>query len=149
MIEALTDTLEITLLHPDAVPPARSRSGDAGFDLRATERVSIPQEGRRLVGTGVAIALPEGVAGLVTPRSGLAIEHGLALLNAPGLIDPNYRGEIKVILHNTGDRRYTVEAGDRIAQLLLVPYWAPEIEMVDELSPTDRGSSGFGSSGRS
>jgi dUTP pyrophosphatase len=148
MIEALTDTLEIRLVHPDAVPPARTRSGDAGYDLRATERVSIPQEGRRRVGTGIALALPEGVAGLVTPRSGLANDHGLTLLNAPGLIDPNYRGEIKVILHNTGDRRYTVEVGDRIAQLLLVPYWAPEIEIVDELSATERGSSGFGSSGR-
>ena len=148
MIEALTDTLEIRLLHPDAVPPARSRAGDAGYDLRATERVSIPQEGRRTVGTGVAIALPEGVAGLVTPRSGLAAEHGLTLPNAPGLIDPNYRGEIRVILHNTGDRRYTVEVGDRIAQLLLVPYIAPELEVVDELPPTERGARGFGSSGR-
>ncbi len=148
MIAAPTDTLEIRLLHTDAVPPARTRAGDAGYDLRATERVSIPQDGRRLVGTGIAIALPEGVAGLVTPRSGLAIEHGLTLLNAPGLIDPNYRGEIKVILHNTSERRYTVEIGDRVAQLLLVPYWAPELEVVDELPTTSRGSDGFGSSGR-
>jgi dUTP pyrophosphatase len=148
MIDALTDTLEIRLLHPDAVAPARMRSGDAGYDLRATERVAIPQEGRRLVGTGVAIALPEGVAGLVTPRSGLAIEHGIGLLNAPGLIDPGYRGEIKVILHNTSERRYTVEIGDRIAQLLLVPYWAPELEVVEELPATERGTDGFGSSGR-
>src|SRR5918994_7185671 len=144
MIEALTDSLEIRLLHPDAVPPARTRSGDAGYDLRATERVAIPQDGRRLVGTGVAIALPDGVAGLVTPRSGLAAEHGVTLLNAPGLIDPNYRGEIKVILHNTGERRYTVEIGDRVAQLLLVPYWAPELEVVDALGATDRGAAGFG-----
>jgi dUTP pyrophosphatase len=148
MIDALTDTLEIRLLHPDAVPPSRSRSGDAGYDLRATERVSIPQEGRRLVGTGIAVALPEGVAGLVTPRSGLAIEHGLTLLNAPGLIDPNYRGEIKVILHNTSERRYTVEIGDRVAQLLLVPYWAPELEVVEALPESERGAGGFGSSGR-
>jgi dUTP pyrophosphatase len=148
MIEALTDSLEIRLLNADAVPPARARSGDAGYDLRATERVSIPQDGRRLVGTGIAIALPEGVAGLVTPRSGLAIDHGLTLLNAPGLIDPSYRGEIKVILHNTSERRYTVEIGDRIAQLLLVPYWAPELEVVEELPETERGANGFGSSGR-
>jgi dUTP pyrophosphatase len=148
MIDALTDTLEIRLLNPDAVPPSRSRSGDAGYDLRATERVSVPQDGRRLVGTGVAVALPEGVAGLVTPRSGLAVEHGLTLLNAPGLIDPNYRGEIKVILHNTSERRYTVEIGDRIAQLLLVPYWAPELEVVQALPETERGAGGFGSSGR-
>jgi dUTP pyrophosphatase len=148
MIEALTDTLEIRLLSSHAVAPARIRPGDAGYDLRATERVSIPQDGRRLVGTGIAIALPEGVAGLVTPRSGLAIEHGLTLLNAPGLIDPNYRGEIKVILHNTGDGRYTVEIGDRIAQLLLVPYWAPELQVVDALPGSERGADGFGSSGR-
>jgi dUTP pyrophosphatase len=148
MIEALTDTLEIALVHPDAIAPARMRPGDAGYDLRATERVSIPQDGRRLVGTGIAIALPPGVAGLVTPRSGLAAEHGLTLLNAPGLIDPNYRGEIKVILHNTDERRYTVEIGDRIAQLLLVPYWAPELQVVDALGATERGADGFGSSGR-
>ena len=148
MIEAPTDTLEIALVHPDAIAPARTRRGDAGYDLRATERVSIPQDGRRLVGTGVAIALPDGVAGLVTPRSGLAIEHGLTLLNAPGLIDPNYRGELRVVMHNSGDHRYTVEIGDRIAQLLLVPYWAPELEVVDELSATERGAAGFGSSGR-
>ena len=148
MIDALTDTLEIRLLHPDAVAPARMRGGDAGYDLRATERVSIPQADRRLVGTGIAIALPEGIAGLVTPRSGLAIEHGIGLLNAPGLIDPGYRGEIKVILQNASERRYTVEIGDRIAQLLLVPFWAPELEVVDELPASERGSAGFGSSGR-
>jgi dUTP pyrophosphatase len=148
MIEALTETLEVRLLNADAVAPARMRSGDAGYDLRATERVSIPQDGRRLVGTGVAIALPEGVAGLVTPRSGLAIEHGLSLLNAPGLIDPNYRGEIKVILHNTSERRYTVEIGDRVAQLVLVHYWAPELDVVDALPVSERGANGFGSSGR-
>jgi len=148
MIEALTDTLDITLLHPDAIAPARTRAGDAGYDLRATERVSIPQDGRRLVGTGVAIALPDGVAGLVTPRSGLAIDHGITLLNAPGLIDPNYRGEIKVILHNSDEGRYMVEIGDRIAQLLLVPYWAPELQVVESLEATDRGADGFGSSGR-
>jgi dUTP pyrophosphatase len=148
MIEALTDTLEVRLVHPDAVAPTRTRSGDAGYDLRATERMSVPQDGRRLVGTGIAIALPEGIAGLVTPRSGLAIEHGITLLNSPGLIDPNYRGEIKVIVRNTGERRYTIEAGDRIAQLLLVPYWAPELDIVDELPASDRGANGFGSSGR-
>ncbi len=147
MIAALTDTLEIRLLHADAVPPARTRAGDAGYDLRATERVSIPQDGRRLVGTGIAIALPEGVAGLVTPRSGLAIEHGLTLLNAPGLIDPNYRGEIKVIVHNAGAEPFAIAAGDRIAQLLLVPYAAPAIAVVEALAATERGAAGFGSSG--
>jgi dUTP pyrophosphatase len=147
MIDALTETLDIALLHPDAIAPARTRRGDAGYDLRAIERVSIPQAGTRLIGTGIAIALPDGVAGLVTPRSGLAIEHGLTMLNAPGLIDPNYRGEIKVILHNTGERRYTVEVGDRIAQLVLVPFWAPVLQVVDALGTTERGAEGFGSSG--
>ena len=148
MIDAQTDTLEIRLLHPDAIAPARMRSGDAGYDLRSTERVSIPPAGRRLVGTGIAVALPEGVAGLVTPRSGLALEHGIGLLNAPGLIDPGYRGEIGVILQNVSERRYMVEVGDRIAQLLLVPYWAPDLAVVTELPATERGSDGFGSSGR-
>jgi len=148
VIDAPPDALDVRLLNHDAVPPARAHAGDAGYDLRATERVAIPHAGRRLVGTGIAIALPPGVAGLVLPRSGLAIEHGITLLNAPGLIDPNYRGEIRVILHNTGEKRYTVEIGDRIAQLLLVPYWAPELQVVDALAGTERGAGGFGSSGR-
>jgi dUTP pyrophosphatase len=148
VIAAPPATLDVRLLNADAIVPARSRPGDAGYDLRATDRVSIPHDGRRLVGTGIAIALPPGVAGLVTPRSGLALEHGLSLLNAPGLIDPNYRGEIKVIIHNAGERRYTVEIGDRIAQLLLVAYWSPELQVVEELGASERGADGFGSSGR-
>jgi dUTP pyrophosphatase len=83
----------------------------------------------------------------VTPRSGLAAAHGITLLNAPGLIDPNYRGEIKVIVHNAGNEPFVVAKGDRIAQLLLVPYWAPELEVVGELAGTERGAAGFGSSG--
>jgi dUTP pyrophosphatase len=148
MSGTLTDTLDVVLLHRDAVLPARTRAGDAGYDLHAVERVTIPPGARRAVGTGIALALPEGVAGLVTPRSGLALEHGLTLLNAPGLIDPNYRGELRAVLHNTGEHRYTVEIGDRVAQLLLVPYWAPDLQAVDQLDVTDRGASGFGSSGR-
>ncbi|HZB24373.1 MAG TPA: dUTP diphosphatase, partial [Gaiellaceae bacterium] len=108
----------------------------------------IPPDAHRVVPTGIAIALPPGVAGLVTPRSGLAAQHGITLVNTPGLIDPNYRGEIRVILHNTSERRYTVEIGDRIAQLLLVPYWAPDLEVVERLPATERGADGFGSSGR-
>ena len=148
MIDAPPDELAVRLLNADAVVPARGRAGDAGYDLRSTDRVSIPHAARRLVGTGIALALPPGIGGLVTPRSGLALEHGVTLLNAPGLIDPNYRGEIKVILHNTGEKRYTIEIGDRIAQLLLVPYWSPELYAVDKLDDTARGSDGFGSSGR-
>jgi dUTP pyrophosphatase len=148
VIEAATETLQVQLLNPDAIVPARTRPGDAGYDLRATDRVSIPHDGRRLVGTGIAIALPPGVAGLVTPRSGLAAQHGITLVNTPGLIDPNYRGEIKVILRNEGGEPFAVEPGDRIAQLLLVPFWAPEIEVVSALTRSDRGAAGFGSSGR-
>jgi len=143
-----TDILEVQLLHDDARPPERTRPGDAGYDLRCIEAFTLEPGARAVVGTGVAIALPEGVAGLVVPRSGLAARDGLSVVNGPGLVDPNYRGEIKVVLVNLGAERFAAEAGDRIAQLLLVPYWAPELEVVDELSATERGTSGFGSSGR-
>ena len=105
---------------------------------------------RRTVGTGVAIALPAGMAGLVTPRSGLASRHGVTIVNAPGLVDPGYRGELRVVLLNTGDAPYAARAGDRIAQLLLVPFVAPEIRVVDELDagPDERGELGYGSTGR-
>ena len=97
--------------------------------------------------TGLAVAIPPGLCGLVLPRSGLAIKHGISCVNAPGLIDPNYRGEIKVIVHNAGAEPFAVAKGDRIAQLLLVPYAAPEIAVVGELAATERGAAGFGSSG--
>jgi len=144
------DRLEVRLLRPDAVPPARTRAGDAGYDLRAVEPFALAPGERATVPTGVAIALPPGIAGLVVPRSGLAARHGLSVVNGPGLIDPNYRGEIRVILVNLGGERFHGEAGDRVAQLLLVPYVAPEIVAVDELpaAPDDRGELGFGSSGR-
>ena len=105
---------------------------------------------RRVVPTGIAIALPPGVAGLVLPRSGLAAEHGIGVVNGPGLIDPTYRGEVKAILVNHGAERFAASAGDRIAQLLLVPFLSPAVELVDELPPSEdgRGTGGFGSSGR-
>jgi dUTP pyrophosphatase len=140
--------LPVLLLHPAARPPARARTGDAGYDLRSVEGVTLPPGGRRAVATGVALALPPGVAGLVTPRSGLAAEHGITCLNAPGLIDPEYRGEVKVILHNAGAEPFGLEPGDRIAQLLLVAYWSPEPAVVDALPGSERGVAGFGSSGR-
>src|SRR4051812_4045457 len=144
------DRLEVRLLHPAAVAPARSRAGDAGYDLRAVEAFVLAPGERAAVPTGVAIALPPGVAGLVVPRSGLAVRHGLSVVNGPGLIDPNYRGEIRVVLVNLGDEPFAGEPGDRIAQLLVVPYLAPEIVAVDALPPSgdDRGELGFGSSGR-
>jgi dUTP pyrophosphatase len=145
-----TGALAVRLLHPDAKAPARTRPHDAGYDLSSVEScVLVPGE-RRLVGTGVAVAIPPGIAGLVTPRSGLAVNHGIHPLNAPGVVDPNYRGELRVALHNAGSEPFSVEVGDRIAQLLLVPFWAPSLAVVDELpsSPDDRGEAGFGSSGR-
>jgi dUTP pyrophosphatase len=145
-----TGTLAVRLLHPDAKPPARTRPHDAGYDLASIEALTLAPGERRLVGTGVAIAIPSGLAGLITPRSGLAINQGVHPLNAPGLIDPNYRGEVRVPLHNAGAEHVEIAAGDRIAQLLLVPFWSPQLELVAELpaSPDDRGEAGFGSSGR-
>ena len=142
--------LDVKLLHPAARAPERSREGDAGYDLRCLERFTLGPAERVLVPTGIAIALPDGVAGLVLPRSGLAIRHGVTTLNAPGLIDPSYRGELKVILHNAGAEPYEARAGDRIAQLLLVAYRSPAMRVVDELGPSadGRGEGGFGSSGR-
>jgi len=142
--------LEVQLLHPGARPPARTRPGDAGYDLRCVEAFSLAPGERRVVPTGVAVALPEGVAGLVVPRSGLAARHGLSVVNGPGLIDPTYRGEIRVVLVNLGQDPYEGEAGDRVAQLLLVPFLAPATRVVDALPPSadERGADGFGSSGR-
>ena len=146
----VTDTLEVRLLHPDASPPARTRPGDAGYDLRCVAGFALEPGERAKVPTGIALALPAGVAGLVLPRSGLAAKHGIGVVNGPGLIDPNYRGEVCVILVNHGSERFTAAAGDRIAQLLLVPFVAPDVAVVDELPPSgdDRGTGGFGSSGR-
>jgi dUTP diphosphatase len=144
------DRVEVRLLHPDATAPERTRAGDAGYDLRAVTPFTLAPGERATVPTGVAIALPPGIAGLVVPRSGLAARHGLSVVNGPGLIDPNYRGEIRVILVNLGGEPFAGRPGDRIAQLLLVPYVAPALVTVDALppSPDDRGELGFGSSGR-
>jgi dUTP pyrophosphatase len=143
------DQLEVRLLRPEAALPARARPGDAGYDLRAAERFTLWPGQRATVGTGIALALPPGVAGLVVPRSGLAARHGLSVVNGPGLIDPNYRGEVRVVLVNLGDEAFEGRVGDRIAQLLLVPYLTPEVVAVDALplSPDGRGELGFGSSG--
>jgi dUTP pyrophosphatase len=152
-LDPLTTELQVRLLHPAAVPPRRAHEHDAGFDLACVEDFTLWPARRRVIGTGVAIALPPGVAGLVTPRSGLASRHGITIVNAPGLVDPGYRGELRVTLLNTGERPYAARAGDRIAQLLLVPYVAPDVRVVDALAdgpdgPDGRGELGFGSSGR-
>jgi dUTP pyrophosphatase len=150
LFEPLTAELQVCLLHPAATPPRRAHQQDAGYDLACVEDFTLWPARRRTVGTGVAIALPAGVAGLVTPRSGLASTHGVTIVNAPGLVDPGYRGELRVTLLNTGDAPYAARAGDRIAQLVLVPFAAPEVRVVEALDagPDARGELGFGSSGR-
>jgi dUTP pyrophosphatase len=150
LFEPLTAELQVRLLHPAAIPPRRAHEHDAGYDLACVEDFTLWPARRRTVGTGVAIALPPCVAGLVTPRSGLAATHGITIVNTPGLVDPGYRGELRVTLLNTGDVPYAARAGDRIAQLVLVPFVAPEVRVVDGLGdgPDARGELGFGSSGR-
>ena len=130
--------------------PAYAHPDDAGVDLSCTADVVLGPGERAVVGTGIAVALPPGYAGFVHPRSGLAARHGISVVNGPGLIDPSYRGEVKVVLVNLGSEPYEAEAGDRIAQLLLVPCLTPDVRTVDELPPSadGRGEAGFGSSGR-
>jgi len=133
-------------LHPDAVLPSRAYAGDAGLDLAACERVELAPGERALVGTGLAVAIPDGYAGFVQPRSGLATRHGISIVNTPGLVDSGYRGELRVALLNTDPREtFVVEPGMRIAQLVVVP--VPEVEPVevDELPASERGIRGFGS----
>jgi dUTP pyrophosphatase len=141
-------TLRFTRLSPDAAAPERAHDDDAGYDLRASEAVTLGPGERSSVGTGVAVAIPIGCAGLVLPRSGLALRHGIALVNAPGLIDSGYRGELRVLLLNT-DRTepFDVAVGDRIAQLVVVRHEAGELEEVESLDETARGAAGFGSTG--
>jgi dUTP pyrophosphatase len=140
--------LRVQRLDPAARLPARAHADDAGYDLHAVEARRLAPGERAIVRTGIAIELPPGHAGLVLPRSGLAARHGIAIVNAPGLIDAGYRGELKVLLLNT-DRAATfdVAAGDRIAQLVVVAVAAPEIVEADALAATVRGEGGFGSSG--
>jgi dUTP pyrophosphatase len=141
--------LRFAKLVPEARAPNRAHEGDAGLDLHAVESARLEPGERASVGTGLSVAIPDGHAGLVLPRSGLAANHGIALVNAPGLIDPGYRGEIRVLLLNT-DRSepFEIDSGDRIAQLLLVPFAAAEPVESAELDETRRGLAGFGSSGR-
>jgi dUTP pyrophosphatase len=134
-------------LREDAVVPARAYKGDAGLDLAACERHELGPGERASVGTGLAVAIPDGHAGFVQPRSGLAAEHGLTIVNTPGLIDSGYRGEVRVVLLNTDRRQpFVVEPGMRIAQLVVVPVVTPEPTEVDRLPASERGGRGFGSS---
>ena len=139
--------LPVRRLRADAVVPKRAYTGDAGLDLSSCERVELAPGERALVPTGLAVAIPEGYAGFVQPRSGLAAKHGISIVNTPGLVDSGYRGELLVNLVNTDTREaFVVEPGMRIAQLVILP--VPELELVevDELPDSERGVRGFGSS---
>jgi dUTP pyrophosphatase len=137
-------------LDPDLPLPAYAKPGDAGVDLRATEAVTLlPGGGRALVPTGVAVAIPRGFAGFIQPRSGLALKHGVTCLNTPGLIDADYRGELKVLLINTDPAEpFLIERGERIAQLVIQAVEHVDFVEVDELDETERGEGGFGHTGR-
>jgi dUTP pyrophosphatase len=140
--------LPVARLRAEAVLPAQAYEGDAGLDLVACDRAELAPGERAVVGTVVAVAIPDGHAGLVVPRSGLAARHGLTIVNTPGLIDSGYRGELKVILLNTDAREaFVVEPGMRIAQLVLVETSSVRLVEVDELPDSERGAAGFGSSG--
>src|SRR3954471_2357094 len=142
-------SLEFVRLTPEAKARARAHDSDAGYDLHAAEAFSLAPGARASVRTGIAVAIPDGHAGLVLPRSGLALRHGIALVNAPGLIDAGYRGELRVLLLNTDrETAFEVEVGDRIAQLVIVEHSSPELVHVERLADSTRGAGGFGSSGR-
>jgi len=142
-------TVLVKLLGASARLPERAYEHDAAYDLMAAEELVIEPLGRAVVGTGLALGLPPGLAALTLPRSGLAARHGISIVNAPGLIDPGYRGEVRVILLNTDrDEAFRVAVGDRIAQLLFLPLTKVDLVVTDELDETERGPHGFGSSGR-
>jgi dUTP pyrophosphatase len=139
--------LPVVRLREEATLPGRAYAGDAGLDLATCDRLELGPGERAVVPTGLAVAIPEGFAGFVQPRSGLAARHGIAVVNSPGLIDPGYRGELRVVLLNTDrERTFVAEPGERIAQLVVLS--VPELELVevDELPGTERGVRGFGSS---
>jgi len=139
--------LAVRRLRDDAVLPTQAYPGDAGLDLAACERVELGPGERAMVGTGLAVAIPEGYAGFVQPRSGLAARHGITIVNTPGLVDSGYRGELRVVLLNTDAREtFVVEPGMRIAQLVILAVPGVEAVEVDELPESERGVRGFGSS---
>jgi dUTP pyrophosphatase len=134
-------------LREDATLPSLAYDGDAGIDLAACEGVMLGPGERASVGTGIAVEIPEGYAGFVQPRSGLAARHGIGVVNSPGLVDSGYRGEVRVVLLNTDTREpFTVEPGMRIAQLVVAPVASVRLVEVDELATSERGARGFGSS---
>ena len=140
-------TVKFRKTDPSATLPSYAHPGDAGMDLCSVEELVIPRGERRLVRTGLAMRLPPGYEAQVRPRSGLALKHGVTVLNSPGTIDEGYRGEIGVILVNLGDEPFGVCKGDRIAQMVVAPCARAEIALVSELDSTERGAGGFGSTG--
>lgn len=139
--------IPVRRLDPELPLPAYARPDDAGLDLCAAERVTLAAGARALVGTGIAVAIPPGYAGFILPRSGLALQRGLTVLNAPGLIDAGYRGEVKVLLVNHDSAPATVERGERIAQLVVQRVERARLTETVELPPSRRGAGGFGSTG--
>lgn len=135
-------------LDPDLPLPEHATVGDAGVDLYSTEDGSLEPGERRLVPTGIAVAIPEGYVGLIAPRSGLAVKHGIGLANSPGVLDAGYRGEIHAALVNHGQEPFVFQRGDRIAQLVVMPFVEQHFEVVAELPESDRGVGGFGSTGK-
>lgn len=140
--------LDVRRLDPGLPLPGYAHPGDAGLDLFAADTTTLQPGERALVPCGIVVAVPEGHVGLVHPRSGLAVDHGLTVLNAPGTIDAGYRGELKVLLVNLGQDAVEIRHGQRIAQLLLLPVALVDVREVDRMDSTARGTGGFGSTGR-
>ena len=141
-------TLKFKRIHPDAVLPAYAHPSDAGMDIRSVADMTVPARGRAPVPTGLVVLLPPLYEAQVRPRSGLALKHGITVLNTPGTIDSGYRGEIGVILFNSSDVDFQVKKGDRVAQVVIAPVTQPVIEEAQEIDETDRGAGGFGSTGK-
>ncbi len=140
-------TLRFRRIHPDAALPSYAHEGDAGMDVRSVEELELAPGARALVHTGLVMMLPPGWEAQVRPRSGLALKHGVTVLNTPGTIDAGYRGEVGVILVNFGDRPFKVSKGDKVAQVVVAPVTRAEIVETSELDETERGAGGFGSTG--
>lgn len=143
----MSKNIEIKLLDSSSVLPQKQHENDIGYDLSSSVEITLPSKEVTLVSTGVAISLPTGIAGFILPRSGLASKHLITLINAPGLIDPGYTGELNVPLINHGPNAYTINKHDRIAQLVILKTDTITFEVVDELQTTDRATKGFGSTG--
>ena len=141
--------IPVQRLDPALPLPMRAHPGDAGLDLLAREDAALQPGERTLMPTGIAVAIPEGFVGLVSPRSGLAIREGLSVVNGPGVVDSGYRGELKVVLINLGHDVISIKRGERIAQIVVAPVLAADLVEVEELPPSRRGEDGFGSTGQS